>query len=937
MPAPVPTKIKSPLRYCLSCAATLVCWALWLALGAGLGAQLYIALVREVPVPGYVLRRIEGQLAAANLEVTFGRARFEPSGRLLLEDVRLRSRLFDDPLLLSRSVYVRKSLWSVLAGRPLPDEIRLEGATLQLPAILSPSGAAEPLFRDFAGALHYENGAWQVTQLAGHVGPVRLTVHGEFSAERRPGTATVTLEEMTTRFLKAGRRLALSLPPLEAFEEPALDVHLVASGPGVTQVGLRLTGRSAHAPGGQPLDLGAFTVTGDWLWTDRQPRPLRLHGSIDRLESAGRVDAEAVRLQAEVQPEPDLSALRETRLHLAARRLSSLGEQVDYPVLEAALSLHDRRLRSTAALITHGELLGLRARADLARTTAELDFEGRVPPALVTGLLTRYGPKLEPYFRFGDPVTVQGTATFGPGWRFDRLGTQVRGGRLDSHGVPVTLARGRIDADAEGNFLAHDALAAIGENYARGSYWMNFRTRAYRMLLVGQLRPPEISGWFRGDWWPEFWKSFGFPVAPPQADVDVQGNWRDPSRTSYYGSTEAVGPVVLGADFERASTVIFVRPQFDHVLSLHATRAGGAEQVDGWFKRFADPVTHRTLTLEYEGAGNPAPVLYGRLGGAKVAPLLAPWQFPSPPRVKVKGRTEFTAAGLPVHRLQFEGKADAGVQYRGFTIDSLAMAGGLSGEDMRLDRVDFGVAGGKGTAKAAIGGPAGARWVGFDAYLKEADLARTILALEQVTAARAGRSASTLTDSRFIKRARGGKLDLAVSGQADPSDLAALKGTGNVQITGAELGEIHLFGLLSQVLSAVWLNFSSLKLDSARSSFAIADGRVHFPDVKITGPSAVIDAKGDFLIVPKTLDFTARLKPYEESRNPITAVVGIVINPLTSIFELKLSGPIAKPNWSVSLGGGGTNGGPDKPAAPATPPATARAAVSPAPKPDGKP
>jgi hypothetical protein len=919
MSAPLPTQIKSPLRYCLSCAATLVCWALWLVLGAALGAQLYVAFVREVPVPDYVLRRIESQLAAANLGVSFGRARFEPSGRLLLENVRLRSRLFEDPLLVSRSVYIRKSLWSVLAGRPLPDEIRLEGATLQLPAILSPSGAAEPLFRDFAGAVHYEGGAWRITQLAGYVGPVRLTVHGEMTADRRPGTATVTLEEMTGRYLRAGRRLALALPPLDAFEQPALDIHLVGSEPGMTEIRLRLTARSAHSPGGQRLELGSCTVTGDWLWSDRQPRPLRLRGQIDQLEVAGQAEAEAVRVQAEVQPEADLSALREARLRVAARSIRALGEELAHPVLEAGLSPHEHSLRATTAFRTHGELLTAQGRGDLARKSAELAFAGNIPPGLVTGLLTRYGPKLEPYFRFGDPVAVYGTATFGPGWRFERLGTHVLGGRLDSHGVKVTLARGRIDADADGNFLAHDALAAIGENYARGSYWMNFRTHDYRMLLAGQLRPPEISGWFRGDWWPEFWRSFSFPAAPPQADVDVQGRWTDASRTSYYGSTTAVSPIVLGADFEQAETVIFVRPQFDHVISLHAVRAGGKEEVRGWFKRLADPASHRTLSLEYAGEGNPDPLLYGRLGGEKVAPLLAPWHFPAPPRVRMEGRTEFTQEGVPVHRVQFEGRADAGVRYRGFAIDQLSLQGGLTGSDLRLDHIEFGVAGGKGTAKAALGGPAGARWVGFDAYLKDADLARAILALEQLNAARTGGQPSALTDSKFIKRARGGKLEVAVSGQTDPADLAGLKGTGNVQITGAELGEIHLFGLLSQVLSAVWLNFSSLKLDSARSSFTIGEGRVHFPDVKVTGPSAVIDAKGDFLIASKSLDFTARLKPYEESRNPITAVVGIVINPLTSIFELKLSGPIAKPNWSVNLGGGNGGGAApaESPAAPA--------------------
>ena len=153
--------------------------------------------------------------------------------------------------------------------------------------------------------------------------------------------------------------------------------------------------------------------------------------------------------------------------------------------------------------------------------------------------------------------------------------------------------------------------------------------------------------------------------------------------------------------------------------------------------------------------------------------------------------------------------------------------------------------------------------------------------------------------------------------QVPSNDLANLRGNGNLQLTGSELGEVHLFGVLSQVLSAVWLDFSSLKLDAARSSFQLRDGRVHFPDLKITGPSAAIDAQGDYIIKTKSLDFSARLKPYEEIHNPITALPGVIMNTLTRIFELKLTGPIKKPNWSVTIGGGAPR--PVTPASP-TPP-----------------
>ncbi len=180
----------SGLRFCGSCTITLLCWALWLVLGFTLAVLVYIAVARELPVPDFVLRRVETEMARSNLTIRFGRASFDPTGKLLLEDVSVRTAQFEDPLLTSRLVYLRRSIWSVLAGQPIPDEIRLEGATLQLPAMLSPSGVAEPLVRDLAATLRHEDNVWQVDQLTGRIGQLAVTAQGTLTppprARRRP-------------------------------------------------------------------------------------------------------------------------------------------------------------------------------------------------------------------------------------------------------------------------------------------------------------------------------------------------------------------------------------------------------------------------------------------------------------------------------------------------------------------------------------------------------------------------------------------------------------------------------------------------------------------------------------------------------------------------------------------------------------------------------
>ena len=122
---------------------SLALWTVWLALGISLAAQLWCVSSRELAVPGFVLRALEDRLAASHLRATFGKTSFDPSGRILVEDVRLFSPSFNEPLATVSSIYARLDPWGLLAGRFEPLEFRASGVSLYVPAMLSSSGRAE--------------------------------------------------------------------------------------------------------------------------------------------------------------------------------------------------------------------------------------------------------------------------------------------------------------------------------------------------------------------------------------------------------------------------------------------------------------------------------------------------------------------------------------------------------------------------------------------------------------------------------------------------------------------------------------------------------------------------------------------------------------------------------------------------------------------------
>src|SRR5205807_5919795 len=96
---------------------TAVLWLLWLALGFTLVVQLYVASTNELAVPEFVLRRLEKNLADAGLRATASRTSFDPTGRVLVANLRLYLPQFSEPIISARSVYLELNPWSALLGR----------------------------------------------------------------------------------------------------------------------------------------------------------------------------------------------------------------------------------------------------------------------------------------------------------------------------------------------------------------------------------------------------------------------------------------------------------------------------------------------------------------------------------------------------------------------------------------------------------------------------------------------------------------------------------------------------------------------------------------------------------------------------------------------------------------------------------------------------
>jgi hypothetical protein len=141
------------------------------------------------------------------------------------------------------------------------------------------------------------------------------------------------------------------------------------------------------------------------------------------------------------------------------------------------------------------------------------------------------------------------------------------------------------------------------------------------------------------------------------------------------------------------------------------------------------------------------------------------------------------------------------------------------------------------------------------------------------------------------------RLGVAASGERRPDDPFSYKGDGNAVLRGAGLGEVPLLGLLSELFT-----FTSLRFTEARGNFRIDGQRLQFPKVELRGANSAIDAYGDFTLGRNELNFNAKVFPFQESGNVIKSVVGAVLTPLSAALEVKLTGTLEKPAWSLVMG-----------------------------------
>ncbi|HVU32438.1 MAG TPA: AsmA-like C-terminal region-containing protein [Opitutaceae bacterium] len=881
------------LRYAGGCVVSFGFWTLWLLLGALAAVQFYVAFRSELTVPAFVLRRIEERVAQNGLKVTFADATFDPTGRMLLREPQVFLAGFSDPVLSARAAYIGVNPWPLFVGRIEPSEIRIAGGTVSVPAILSPSGQAEAIVRDVDADVEPADSQLVIRHVTARFGALVVSVHGAAivppRSARPPGQMNDLLRARFKEFCQAAVQLTRRL---EAFEEPSADLELAPSPTRGAIVTAQIAARGVKLDTPFAMELGRFRATTRFPLLGDTPAMSHLDFSAAELHLPGAVEIRELSAELRGRLRPTELRVDPVELRIAAAAVVTPdGTADDFSGVLRPEPLPKVRGELVARVL--GAPVDVSGTADLSARTAHLTVNGSVSPAIVGALQPRVRVDLGKFFGFASADLSDSTVELGPNWHFQRAVAHVALQQIRAHGVLMDEGRATIEVDPT-HLYAPEAYARIGENYARGTYEHEFATRRFRFLLDGRLRPMDIDPWFRG-WWTNFFQRFEFPKAPPNASVDVQGTWGQGWKTSVFVFVDSDAPVALGQSLRRLRGRLFVRPGFYDGLELHAVDPDGGA-ADGTFTVTASVSRKLWRTIDVDLKSNVSLAAAGRMAGELGRAVLGPFELSAAPALKLHAHFDGPAVAPPRHRsLDLEARTTGSFKFHDFPLQDVAFTAALRDDELTIDNLIAKFAGGVARGHAKLWGTGANQRLGFDASINDASLGQAVAALQDFSAER--KNQPRPAPGKFVQAKSNVRLDLAASAEGLYSNPLSYHGDGNASLRGAEIGEVPLLGLLSELLK-----FTALRFTTARASFKINGTKLDFSEVALRGANSAIDAHGNYALDRRQLDFRAKVFPFQESDSVIKSVVGAVLSPISNVLEVKLTGTLEKPDWAFVIG-----------------------------------
>ena len=879
-----------------------------------------IATETRIPLPDLILASVNERISEKGLEISCESLSFTLRGTIRVEGIVLRTENEKiPPLAKIDQLNAHCSPWCFLTGAKFARSIDGRGGE----ALFHEGSEVEPIVTDVAFEVILTDDI-PIAEFSSRIGNARVLLDAEFDPAtlfpKRKGPAKPSffkrpdLPELYTSFtrtLEQGKSILRNADG--AFV--AAEVSRNDSGH-VISFDSQARNHVGDITFNQAMTHFALHQQNEQWMVEGRPE-LRIQGG--RLSGQGSADNVNLRLE-------DSRSLQELGQYLRADlrvegleiegsyngRLASVDAQIEIQSLD--------RIKTDLLARANRLHLALRAVYQISKLSGSVSGRGELfPEDLNSSQLQKLDLANKLRAPFGISL-LKGEAVLGHGGSITEASLRGAGRNVTWRGVQSKRASIGVRYRQGGDWLLDPMVVQVGDSYVQGSYSRK-PTRDYRFLLKGFLRPEEINPWMhrevrpeetnssRDDWWTRLWHDFELGLAMPAGDFDVAGRWHDPggNHRKVFGSAEFRSisfrkmPVKTG----RVKIVTDSNRTIARNLELILKR--------GWVKGEMSWGNG----LGKSGSIDTNFSLKGAVAPSDCVDVLGPTARKTLLQFKSEKTIDFQAEGVTrpdenSTNYDVEANGTHPLRYANIPLDALAFELHRRGRISKVENLTFQFAGGfaKGSIvhKELDGNPS----LGVNVTLIGAKRERTIEALRMSKVFSLSESNDTITsefpgDREETQENDRSVLDFTLKAEGNPNNLLSFEGNGTFNLQDPNLGSIRLFGPLSEILRANPLPLpmpsGSVNFTRLAATYALDRNRTTFDNLSVASSTALLRGKGEMSLQDSMIDFEGRMYLLGglTSKIPIFGKIADAIDPLSGFLELKLSGSLEDPKWSMNF------------------------------------
>ncbi|QYY36803.1 AsmA-like C-terminal region-containing protein [Ruficoccus sp. ZRK36] len=863
----------------------------------------------ELPIPDFAVQKLERAVAEQGLEIDIARMKFDLRGILLLEDIKVSLPGYHEPVAEIDLIMVDFPPWALLDRKLLPNEVWLSRCNLYCPSVLSPTGTRERVAEDIFTEVAIRHQRLDLDRLILKVDGLDIRAEGSLPVTmiQKLTEGPAMDEKERERLMAEGytafcRALLEARPWVERFTDPRIQLQLGVSGEQASVIA-QFQAESFNL--GQGVEGERIVATAQAVGAGADSfRLKKARARVQQLHWEDKVSARFAAVEA-VIPNKGIQALP-TACHYGAAGVE--GMNLSAEVVIGQVNFAQIKKPSGWIHIDSGaNWLLVEGRVDTEQETANLSVDAWWDPldllkiSFLEGKFT-HPPDLD----CSERPRWGGSVVLDKGYEFDSAEVYLDFGktRYEALNLLSAFAKARITPTL---VYVSQAELTTARYTVNGTYREELDTKRYRYLLNGNVDPLEISFLIDADWWDPLWKDFDFHGVMPYSNIDIQGTYGqgDLGKT-FFGYNELLDFSYQGVEVN-AFTAMLWREQARIILyDMDGQSNSGDFNAAIQFSYTPDGETRTSLgfaaatTLPLKEAAS--------LAGDEALSYVEDFKLSAAPRLQVNGLTVDGVGGKDDELfLKIIADMDDRVVYEGFIFDHLAFHGMKQPDVLQLRKIAFGMAGGEGTGQADVklvdGGEGNEMALGLSLRgASYADLLTSVPMLsthsETVKNSKTAQPPTTSSEKKAMELA---KIDFDLNAQGTTGDVKTFRGHGQIGISNALLGQFHIFGGLSRAIQAIGLNLGTVDFTKGTAPFVLGKGYAHFPGLTISGPTARIDANGNFNLDTGELDFYLSLYPLGGVDIPLISTIFSAINPLTDVVEAQLTGTASEPKWAVDF------------------------------------